>query len=94
MEFSKNLVKTMTVEEVRYKTQNVVLEMLPDVGSEDLSDESDIFSLGLDSINAMTLVFSLQDAFDVKFETDEISFENFRTVADIVKLINKKKESK
>ena len=84
----------MTVEEVRYQTQNVVLEMLPDVGSEDLSDESDIFSLGLDSINAMTLVFNLQDTFDIKFETEEISFENFRTVADIVELINKKKESK
>ncbi len=82
----------MTVEEVRDKTQNVVLELLPDVGSEELSDESDIFSLGLDSINAMTLVFSLQDAFDIKFETNEISFENFRTVADIVELIKKKKE--
>ena len=82
----------MTVKEVRDKTQNVVLELLPDVGSEELSEESDIFSLGLDSINAMTLVFSLQDAFDVKFETNEISFENFRTVADIVKLIEKKKE--
>lgn len=82
----------MTVEEVRDKTQNVVLELLPDVGSEELSEESDIFSLGLDSINAMTLVFSLQDAFDIKFETNEISFENFRTVADIVELIKKKKE--
>ncbi len=82
----------MTVEEVRNKSQNVVLELLPDVGSEELSDESDIFSLGLDSINAMTLVFSLQDAFDIKFETNEISFENFRTVADIVELIKKKKE--
>ncbi len=82
----------MTVEEVRNKTQNVVLELLPDVGSEELSDESDIFSLGLDSINAMTLVFSLQDAFDIKFETNEISVENFRTVADIVELIKKKKE--
>ena len=82
----------MTVKEVKDKTQNVVLELLPDVGSEEFSEESDIFSLGLDSINAMTLVFSLQDAFDVKFETNEISFENFRTVADIVKLIEKKKE--
>ncbi len=82
----------MTFEELRTKTQNVVLELLPNVGSEELSDESDIFSLGLDSINAMTLVFSLQDAFDIKFETHEISFENFRTVADIVELIQKKKQ--
>lgn len=82
----------MTVEEIRHKTQNVVLELLPDVDREELSDESDIFSLGLDSINAMNLVFSLQDAFNIKFETQEISFENFQTVADIVELIEKKKE--
>ena len=82
----------MTVEEIRQKTQNVVLEQLPDVDSEMLSDASNIFSLGLDSINAMSLVFSLQDAFDVKFETHEISIENFQTVADIVELLDKKRK--
>ena len=82
----------MTVEEIRQKTQNVVLEQLPDVDSEMLSDASNIFSLGLDSINAMSLVFSLQDAFGIKFETHEISVENFRTVADIVELLDKKRK--
>ncbi len=83
--------KTMTSEEVKQKAQNVVLTILPDVGSKDLSDDRDIFSLGLDSINAMSLIFSLQDAFGVNFETSEISFENFRTIADIVALIKRKK---
>jgi len=82
----------MTIEEVKQKTQNVILELLPDVESQELSDDKDIFSLGLDSINAMNLIFSLQDAFDVKFEPSEISFENFRTVSDIVELINNKKK--
>jgi acyl carrier protein len=39
----------------------------------------------------MTLVFNLQDAFDIQFESEEISFENFRTVGDIVELIKSKK---
>lgn len=82
----------MTVEEVKQKAQDIVLTLLPDAGSEQLSEERDIFSLGLDSINAMTLVFSLQDAFGVRFEMSEISFENFRTIADIVALIKRKKE--
>ncbi|HEY9771465.1 MAG TPA: acyl carrier protein [Coleofasciculaceae cyanobacterium] len=84
--------KTMTVEELKQKTQNVILELLPNVEGQNLSDECDIFSLGLDSINAMSLIFSLQDAFDVKFESDEISFDNFQTVAKIVELIEKKQE--
>jgi acyl carrier protein len=83
----------MTIKEVQEKTQQVVLDLLPDVSSEELLEDSDIFSLGLDSINAMTLVFNLQDAFNIKFETSEINFENFRTVADIVALIKQKQEA-
>ena len=77
-------------EQLKQKTQNVILELLPNVERQNLGDETDIFSLGLDSINAMSLIFSLQDAFDVKFETDEISFDNFQTVSKIVELIEKK----
>lgn len=82
--------KTMTVEEVKLQTQNVVLELLPDLERQDLNDESDIFSLGLDSINAMNLVVSLQEAFDIKFDAQEINIENFRTVGDITELIQQK----
>jgi acyl carrier protein len=81
----------MTIEEIKQKTEDVVLNLLPDISSEELTEDTDIFGLGLDSINAMTLVFNLQDAFDIQFESDEISFENFRTVADIVELIKTKK---
>lgn len=82
----------MTSEEVKQKAQSVVLTVLPDVDSQDLLDDRDIFSLGLDSINAMSLIFNLQDAFGINFEASEISFENFRTIADIVELIKRKKE--
>ena len=75
---------------IKQKSHDVVLELLPDVRSEELSDETDLFDMGLDSINAMTLVLSLQDAFGIQFDTNEISFENFRTVADIAELINRK----
>ena len=80
----------MTVEELKQKIQDVILELLPHVESQKLGDRTDIFSLGLDSINAMSLIFNLQDAFDVKFETNEISFDNFQTVAKIVELIEQK----
>jgi acyl carrier protein len=82
----------MTAEEVKQKAQNVILELLPNVERQSLLDECDIFSLGLDSINAMSLIFNLQDAFEVKFETNEISFDNFQTVAKIVELIGKKQK--
>ncbi|OKH22294.1 acyl carrier protein [Chroogloeocystis siderophila] len=82
----------MIVEEVKQKARDVVLALLPDANYELLLDDSDIFTLGLDSINAMALIFNLQDTFDIKFETSEINFDNFRTFTDIVNLITRKKE--
>ncbi|MUL36003.1 acyl carrier protein [Gloeocapsopsis dulcis] len=83
----------MIVEEVKQKAQDVILALLPDTNYEvPLLDDSDIFTLGLDSINAMALIFNLQDTFDIKFETSEINFDNFRTFTDIVDLITRKKE--
>lgn len=77
-------------EQLKQTTQNVILQLLPHVEPQNLGDRTDIFSLGLDSINAMSLIFNLQDAFGVKFETNEISFDNFQTVAQIVELVEKK----
>lgn len=66
------------------------MTVLPNVRPEELSEDQNIFSLGLNSINAMALVSSLEDAFNITFETSEINFENFQTVTDIVELIKKK----
>lgn len=78
-------------EEIKEKSHNVVLDILPTVTSQELLDDMDLFSLGLDSVNAIMLVMNLQDTFGVNFETSEISIENFRTIGDIVKLIERKK---
>jgi len=80
----------LTVDEIREKIQAVLLNVLPDVNPSDLMDEVDIFTLGLDSINAMTLIFNLQEAFDIEFDTSEIDFENFQTIQDMVRLISNK----
>jgi acyl carrier protein len=79
-----------SLESIKEKSYGVVLELLPDVSNDELSDDTDLFDMGLDSINAMTLILSLQDTFGIQFDTNEISFENFRTVGDIAELINRK----
>ena len=83
---------TVDVKEVdiKEKIRQVVLGLIPDLKADELLDSSDIFELGLDSINAMTLVLNLQDAFDIKFEASEIDVENFRNIADMTKLIGTK----
>ncbi|MBU7585510.1 MAG: acyl carrier protein [Nostoc sp. TH1S01] len=72
------------------KIKNIVLSVLPNLNSQDLSDTSNLFSIGLDSVNAMTLVLKLQNTFGIKFAATDINAENFQSVATIVKLINEK----
>lgn len=79
------------IESIKQKSHSVVLNILPFVNSEELLDNMDLFSLGLDSVNAIMLVMNLQDTFGINFETSEISIENFRTIEDIVNLIKIKK---
>jgi len=80
-----------SLESISQQSHNIVLDLLPNVSSEELLDDQDLFSLGLDSVNAMMLVLNLQEAFEVTFETCEISFENFQTISNIVELIKKKR---
>ncbi len=81
----------MIFEELKQKAKNIVSELLPDVCNEDLADDTDIFSLGLDSINAMTLISNVQDTFDIQLEASEFDFENFQNIANIIEMIRRKK---
>lgn len=75
---------------IKQETTNVVLTVLPNINSEDLSESSNLFSMGLDSVNAMSLILKLQNNFTIKFAVNEINAENFQSVSTIVKLIDKK----
>lgn len=78
-------------EELKQKTKSIVAEILPNINQEEIADNIDIFSLGLDSINVMSLISNLQEAFDFTLEIDELNFENFQTVSTIVAMVQKKK---
>ncbi|MEH2405208.1 acyl carrier protein [Nostoc sp.] len=75
---------------IEKETKNIVLSILPNINGEDLSESSNLFSIGLDSVNAMSLVLKLQNSFGIKFEINDINAENFQSVATIVKLIEQK----
>ncbi|MEG3439462.1 acyl carrier protein [Pannus brasiliensis CCIBt3594] len=82
----------ITTVDIQAQTRQLILEVLPDVTQEDLENGLDIFSLGLDSINAMTLVSRLQDTFNIELDPSEISFENFQNVTAIVAMVEEKKK--
>ncbi|MBD6620277.1 acyl carrier protein [Komarekiella sp. 'clone 1'] len=80
-----------SIDSIEQKTKKVVLSVLSNnINSEDFSEYSNLFGMGLDSVNAMALVLKLQNTFNIKFEINDINVENFQSIVTIVRLINKK----
>lgn len=80
-----------SIVDLTQSTKELVLEILPGISSEELLPDSDIFNLGLDSINAMNLLTKLQKAFAIELSADDITFENFQNLNGLVKLVDKKR---
>ena len=78
------------IETIKQQIHQLLLENLPDVSANQLSDDVELFSLGLNSLNAVSLVMGLEDRFGFQFDLDEISFDQFRAVSDIIELVTRK----
>jgi acyl carrier protein len=81
----------MTIAEITEKSYTVIRSTLSGMDCSQLSLESNLFSQGLDSVQAMSLILNLQTAFDVQFDGNDISLENFQTPGNIIELLKRKK---
>ena len=79
-----------SLETIKSKSQEIVLDIMPNIDQSQLLDDTDIFALGLDSLNAVRLITNVQSAFKVSFSTSEINFDNFRTITNIAEIVAKK----
>ncbi len=77
----------MNSNDLAKRVRAAVETLIPDVASEQLTDDADIFELGLDSVNAMSLVVALQEDFDLEFDEDEVDVGNFQSVGAITRLV-------
>ena len=78
--------------EIKLKISQVLLSHLPKLTVEELSDNVELFSLGLNSLNTVQLVLALEETFGFEFEMYEFIYESFRTLADITEVVKNKIE--
>ncbi|ELS02522.1 acyl carrier protein [Xenococcus sp. PCC 7305] len=78
------------IENIKEKINQIILENMPGISVKELTDNVELFSLGLNSLNAVSLVLGLEEIFGFEFDMNEISYESFRTIADIVGLVRNK----
>lgn len=75
---------------IKHQTHKILLNIMPNIDQSQLLDETDIFTLGLDSVNAIRLITNLQSTFKVSFSTSDINFNNFRTITNIAEIVARK----
>lgn len=79
-----------TFDTLQKNLYDIILRVIPYIEPEELGEETDLFSLGLDSVNAMRLILHLQMAFGITFTSGDLNFENFKTIANISRVVEQK----
>ncbi|MFS0752941.1 acyl carrier protein [Oceanobacillus sp. 1P07AA] len=57
-----------------------------------ISMVEELMGLGMDSLSTVKLVILLEDEFNIKFNDDELFYENFSTIKKIEMLVNDRVE--
>jgi len=76
---------------VEMEVRRILTDMFK-INSSMISNEKNLFDVGLDSLTAIQLVVSLEETFGLTIEDDELLFNNFDTIHKILNIIEMKKE--
>ena len=69
------------------KTRNIVYKKLQALTKQKIDDSSDIYNIGIDSLDLVELVTEVEDEFGVEISDNEL--ESFKTVSDVIKSFEK-----
>ena len=60
------------------------------VDNQEIDENSNLRSLGIDSLDLVEIVLEVEDMYDVSFENEELN--SFKTVKDVIDAIEKRKK--
>ena len=68
----------------------IASEIMFEENASDLSDDAPLLGKVMDSLGLMQLVAFIEEEFGVTIEDSEVTVDNFRTIADIERLVDSK----
>ena len=71
------------------KIVNEITKLVNNGTDANITEETSLVELGIDSLMTVELVLGLEDAFNIQFNDSDLEMENLRNVRDIVNLVNK-----
>jgi acyl carrier protein len=87
----------MSESNITGEIKNIIVEALNLEGmtADSIGDDDLLFDegLGLDSVDALEIVVSLEKAYGVKIESDDATRESFKSVATLAELVDQLREN-
>ena len=71
------------------KIVNEIKKLVNNGTDANITEDTSLVELGIDSLMTVELVLGLEDAFNIQFNDSDLEMENLRNVRDIVNLVNK-----
>ena len=71
------------------KIVNEIKKLVNNGTDANITEQTSLVELGIDSLMTVELVLGLEDAFNIQFNDSDLEMENLRNVRDIVNLVNK-----
>ena len=68
-------------------TDTLIIETINRYCTGELSDETDLYKMGLNSLKAIQLIVDLEEIFNISFEEDELAIFDVQTLMDFKKLV-------
>lgn len=75
----------------KQKVSEILLGIMPHIPPEQLADDADLSSVGLQSVDAPRLITQLESKFGISFGMDDMQPQNFRSIDSIATLLEQKR---
>lgn len=78
---------------IEEKVRSILVEELEEelhVEAEKITNDDNLFLLGVDSLNIIKVVLAIEENFDIELDENELVITNLETISKISELIKKK----
>lgn len=72
------------------KYEFIISKLTDLTGNNELNEHTVLEEIPLNSITFITLVVAIEEQYEFEFDEDMLFFDNFKTVSDLIKYIEKK----
>ncbi|SCZ09484.1 phosphopantetheine-binding protein [Alkaliphilus peptidifermentans] len=78
------------MEQLKSKIKNLIVEVIDDlsINIDEITDETDLFQVGMDSLSSVKLIIAIETEFNFEFYDEDLTVETLRNVESISQYVS------